>query len=125
MSSMTLPISNVVSSFSSPMILSAPLIDAPPNNFYLPIALCKDFTQTYGINYIEMFSLVVCLNSICVFLSLVVFIEQPLRYRVVSCSSEKFEYLAIFTNVFMKSLANISYDATCTKLDMFDLYALT
>ncbi|CAA6656648.1 unnamed protein product [Spirodela intermedia] len=28
-------------------------------------------------------------------------------------------------DVFMKSLTGISYDATCTKLDMFDLYAPT
>ncbi|CAA7387974.1 unnamed protein product [Spirodela intermedia] len=30
-----------------------------------------------------------------------------------------------FTNVFTKSLFNISYDVMCTKLDMFDLYVPT
>ncbi|CAA7410404.1 unnamed protein product [Spirodela intermedia] len=92
------------------------------------------FTQAYEIDYTKMFSPIVCLNSIHVLLSLIVFIEQSSRYkqRVVSCSSAEFKYGAmieivgkILANIFMKSLVDILYNVMCTKLDIFDLYALT
>ncbi|CAA6675210.1 unnamed protein product [Spirodela intermedia] len=106
--------------------------------------------NAYDIDYIEMFSLVVSIQLYSSdTLSKQVFMKQSLEYvdqeesskqKVISCSNAEFEYRAMVEiaqvmmwlssllkglDVFSKSLVMISYDLTCTKLGIFDLYAPT
>ena len=41
--------------------------------------MAKGFTQTYGLNYTETFSLVAKLNSICIIISLAANLDWPLH----------------------------------------------
>ena len=49
------------------------------------------------------------------------YIQDKVIFRVISTPHVASSHQ--LTDVFMKSLSKISYDATCTKLGIFDLYA--
>ncbi|CAA7395437.1 unnamed protein product [Spirodela intermedia] len=51
------------------------------------------------------------------------YIRDKIMFELISTSHITSSHQLAY--VFMKSLVDISYNTTCTKLNMFDLYALT